>query len=176
MCLVVRCVLQSFVQLQRQGRNPCRNLILTSITSETCGGAWSPLGGIFDVAAKAERLAEVNRELEQPNVWDDPQRAQALGRERAQLAAVVESTADLERGLRDAAELLALAGEENDPAAVADVARDLQRYEGQVAELEFRRMFAGEMDASNAFLDIQAGSGGTEAQDWANMLLRMYLR
>lgn len=92
------------------------------------------------------------------------------------MEAVVNTLETLFKGLEDAAELLGMAKEEDDAAAVAAVARDLERYQSQVAELEFRRMFAGEMDACNAFLDIQAGSGGTEAQDWADMLLRMYLR
>jgi peptide chain release factor 2 len=92
------------------------------------------------------------------------------------LEAVVNTLETLFEGLEEAAELLGMAKEEDDAAAVAAVARDLERYQSQVAELEFRRMFAGEMDACNAFLDIQAGSGGTEAQDWADMLLRMYLR
>jgi peptide chain release factor 2 len=82
----------------------------------------------------------------------------------------------LDGGLADADGLLVLAAEESDEATLNDLARDLEGYEEQVAKLEFRRMFSGEMDASNAFLDIQAGSGGTEAQDWAEMLLRMYLR
>jgi peptide chain release factor 2 len=89
---------------------------------------------------------------------------------------VVKRLEALERGLREAEELLALAREEEDVATANELARELETYERQVAELEFQRMFAGDMDASNAFLDIQAGSGGTEAQDWADMLLRMYLR
>lgn len=138
--------------------------------------AQRPLGGIFDFDNKRERLDEVRRELEQPEVWNDPERAQALGKERAQLEQVVDTLEVLEQGLRDSAEFLELAGEEQDQTAIAEVVRDLEGYERQVAELEFRRMFSGEMDHSNAFMDIQAGSGGTEAQDWANMLLRMYLR
>lgn len=82
----------------------------------------------------------------------------------------------IEQGVNDAEELLELAVEENDEATVDTVATDLERFEKLVADLEFRRMFAGEMDPNNAFLDIQAGSGGTEAQDWAEMLERMYLR
>ncbi len=116
------------------------------------------------------------RELEDPKLWEDPDRAQALGRERATLELVVTTLSDLEQGLRDAEELLRMAEDEDDEATVADVGRDLDRFEQRVADLEFRRMFSGEMDAANAFLDIQAGSGGTEAQDWAEMLLRMYLR
>ena len=89
---------------------------------------------------------------------------------------MVRSIEPLEAGLKDARELLDLAAAEDDEAAIAEVARDLAGMERSVADLEFRRMFSGEMDEANAFVDIQAGSGGTEAQDWAEMLLRMYLR
>jgi peptide chain release factor 2 len=121
-------------------------------------------------------LTEVIRELEEPKIWDDPGRAQELGRERGRLEAVVNRLIVLDRSVRDAEELLELAVEEGDEAGVETVARDLEAIEADIAGLEFRRMFSGEMDASNAFLDVQAGSGGTEAQDWAEMLLRMYLR
>ena len=116
------------------------------------------------------------RELEEPTVWNDPERAQALGRERAALETVVETIDRLETGLEDASGLLAMAVEEEDEDTLAAVAADLEGFTGQLAGLEFRRMFSGDMDAHNAFVDIQAGSGGTEAQDWAEMLLRMYLR
>jgi peptide chain release factor 2 len=89
---------------------------------------------------------------------------------------VVDTLGSLESGLQDAEDLLAMAAEENDEETLESVVSDLADMESRVAALEFRRMFSGEMDANNAFLDIQAGSGGTEAQDWANMLLRMYLR
>ncbi len=135
-----------------------------------------PSGGIFEYESKAERLTEVQRELEEPNVWDDPARAQALGKERASLEKVVQTIEQLEDGLNDAQELLKLAQEEEDPETVNSVASDIDEFEKHLAELEFRRMFSGEMDANNSFLDIQSGSGGTEAQDWAEMLMRMYLR
>ncbi len=121
-------------------------------------------------------MTEVNRELEQPEVWNNPERAQNLGKERAQLEQVVDTLEKLQQGLQDAQELLGMAEEEQDETTVTEVAKDLTDYERQVARLEFERMFAGQMDACNAFLDIQSGSGGTEAQDWAEMLLRMYLR
>jgi peptide chain release factor 2 len=133
-------------------------------------------GGFFDYDTKADRLVEVSRELEEPGVWNDAARAQELGRERARLEQTVGTLDDVRRGLTDAEELLALAVEEHDEATAAEVENDLKRLTGRVESLEFRRMFPGEMDSHNAFLDIQAGAGGTEAQDWAQMLMRMYLR
>jgi peptide chain release factor 2 len=109
-------------------------------------------------------------------VWDDPERAQALGRERSQLEKIVTGLGQLTSGLADAGELLDLAIEENDSGTIDELASDVAGYEKRVEELEFHRMFSGEMDEANAFLDIQSGAGGTEAQDWAEMLLRMYLR
>jgi len=134
------------------------------------------LGGIFDYEVKKERLEEVLGELEDPAVWNDPDRAQALGRERSSLEDVVLGLEQLTSGLADGADLLEMAVEEGDEETVDSIADDVESYTKQVETLEFRRMFSGEMDANNAFLDIQAGSGGTEAQDWAEMLLRMYLR
>ncbi len=138
--------------------------------------ASSCYGGIFDYDQKREKLEEVLLELENPDVWSDPERAQSLGREKASLEAVVGGLDRGSQGLLDAAELLELAALEDDAATVAEVESDLAQIEKSVGELEFRRMFSGEMDANNAFLDIQSGAGGTEAQDWAEMLLRMYLR
>ena len=135
-----------------------------------------PSGGIFDYADKCERLQEVERELEDPDVWNDPQRAQALGKERSQLELVVKTLDALGSGVADNRELLEMAVEEQDESAVEDIVGELAQLQGQLEALEFRRMFSGPMDANSAFLDIQAGSGGTEAQDWAEMLLRMYLR
>jgi peptide chain release factor 2 len=134
------------------------------------------LGGIFDYDSKQERLEEVVRELESSTIWNNPEAAQALGRERAQLEAVVLQLTSLTQSVIDLAELFELARAEDDDAAITDVANELAQVETQVDGLEFRKMFSGKMDNSNAFLDIQAGSGGTEAQDWAEMLLRMYLR
>ena len=114
--------------------------------------------------------------MEDPRIWDNPEKAQNLGKERGQLEQVVDTLVELEKSIADTEELLALAVEENDEETVETVAKDLENCERKVAALEFRRMFSEEMDPNNAFLDIQAGSGGTEAQDWAEMLLRMYLR
>jgi len=134
------------------------------------------LGGIFDYAEKKDRLEEVTRELEQPDIWNDPERAQALGKERSDLESLVNTFENLATGLVDAKDLLELAGIEDDMETYQAVEADLNELQKQLEALEFRRMFSGEMDANPAFLEIQAGSGGTEAQDWAEMLLRMYLR
>ncbi|MGM0703133.1 MAG: peptide chain release factor 2 [Pseudomonadota bacterium] len=134
------------------------------------------LRGYLDYAEKKDRLEEVTRELEDPDVWSDPDYAQKLGKERATLEAIVATIDELEQGLGDSRDLLELAEMEADEGTVAEVEKELEGFETNLQKLEFRRMFSGEMDANNAYLDIQAGSGGTEAQDWANMLLRMYLR
>jgi peptide chain release factor 2 len=115
-------------------------------------------------------------ELENPDVWSNPEHAQHLGKEKARLENVVTGIDQNSQFLGDASELLELAIGEDDSATVGEVEADLDGVEKAVAELEFRRMFSGEMDENNAFLDIQSGAGGTEAQDWAEMLLRMYLR
>jgi len=121
-------------------------------------------------------LVEVLRELENPDIWNNPEQAQALGKERGQLETVVNTINEMNGGLADAAELLEMAVEESDEETIDTVIADLKVFEDKVASLEFRRMFSGEMDANNAFLDIQSGSGGTEAQDWASMIERMFLR
>ena len=136
----------------------------------------TPSGGIFEYDIKYERLEEVNRELEEPDVWNDPERAQSLGKERASLERVVQTIVELESGLSDMMELLEMAREEGDEETAQSVIEDLEGLDKKLIELEFHRMFSGEMDANNSFLDIQAGSGGTEAQDWSEMVLRMYLR
>ncbi len=133
-------------------------------------------GGFFEYDRKKERLEEVARELEDPGVWQKPDRAQELGRERARLSADLGEIDRTSKGITDAIELLALAESEGEQAAIVDIERDSERLSSDVRRLELKRMFHGEMDSHNAFLDIQAGAGGTEAQDWAQMLLRMYLR
>ena len=134
------------------------------------------LGGTFDYETKSERLVEVLRELEDPDIWNNQELAQTLNRERAALELVVQTLDNLQQGVVESRELLELADEESDEETFAEVERDAAGLEEQLAKLEFRRMFSGEQDENSAFVDIQAGSGGTEAQDWANMLLRMYLR
>lgn len=133
-------------------------------------------GGIFDYDKKKEQLEEVNAELENPKIWDDPERAQKLGKERVQLQNIVEIIDQLESGLHDARDILDLVVSEQASELLVDLNSDLDGHESSLAKLEFKRMFPREMDINNAYLDIQSGSGGTEAQDWAEMLLRMYLR
>lgn len=133
-------------------------------------------GGIFDYDAKKERLEEVNAELEQPDVWSEPERAQALGKERAALEAVVETIDQLDQGGEYVSELLELAVEEGDQDTFDEIEPELADLEVKLEKLEFRRMFAGDHDPSDCYIDLQAGSGGTEAQDWTSMMLRMYLR
>lgn len=134
------------------------------------------LRGIFDYDAKKERLEEVNAELEQPDVWNEPERAQALGKERSSLEAIVDTLDQMQQGLEDVEGLLELAVEADDEETFNEAVAELDTLETKLGELEFRRMFSGEYDSADCYIDLQAGSGGTEAQDWASMLLRMYLR
>ncbi|MGH8688822.1 MAG: PCRF domain-containing protein, partial [Burkholderiales bacterium] len=121
-------------------------------------------------------MVEVNRLLEDPQAWSDPKRAQELGREKKALEGTVGTLASIERGLKDAAELYQLGEAEKDDATLEGVAKDAAALEQDVHQLEFRRMFSNPLDANGCFIDIQAGSGGTGAQDWAAMLERMYLK
>lgn len=134
------------------------------------------LGGIFDYDAKQERLEEVNAELEQPDIWNQPEKAQALGKERSSLELIVSTINQLTNGLDDVEGLLELAIEAEDEETFEEAQSELNELEAQLEKLEFRRMFSGEHDMSDCYIDLQAGSGGTEAQDWTEMLLRMYLR
>lgn len=134
------------------------------------------LGGIFDFDGKVERLEEVNAELEQPTIWNEPDKAQALGKERVSLEAVVHTINQLEQGLEDIEALLELAVEAEDEESFQEACQESEQLEQQLAQLEFRRMFSGPHDSADCYVDLQAGSGGTEAQDWTEMLLRMYLR
>lgn len=133
-------------------------------------------GGIFDYDFKKERLAEVELELAEPDVWNDSSRAQSLGKERSNLEAVVNTIDTLDSGISDNRDLIDMAVEENDEESIAEIEEEVSSLDAHLAKLEFRRMFSGEMDPNSAYLDIQSGSGGTEAQDWAEMILRMYLR
>ena len=134
------------------------------------------LGGIFDYDVKYTRLLEVIHELENPELWLDPEKAQSLGRERTQLALVVDQIDSLQASLEDLKVLLDIALEEKDELVLIDINSELEGLTKKIAALEFQCMFCDPLDKNNAYLEIQSGSGGTEAQDWAEMLLRMYLR
>jgi len=134
------------------------------------------LGGTFDFDNQLDQLNQIRQDLEDPEIWNDPKKAEALGRERSRLEAVLLPIGEISHGLDDAEGLLELAQEEDDADTQMEIAADLERMSAVVEKLEFQRMFSGRTDASNAFVDIQSGAGGTEAQDWAEMLLRMYLR
>jgi len=133
-------------------------------------------GGIFDFDAKKTRLEVVAKALEDPKVWDDAKRAQELGKEKKALEAVVASISGVDSGLRDAQELFELARGEEDDATLASIERDVSALARSVGDMEFRRMFADPLDPNSCFIDVQAGAGGTEAQDWAQMLERMYVK
>jgi len=133
-------------------------------------------GGIFDFDSRKEELEEINLELEDPKVWDDPEKAQKLGKRKVALEKSVLVLEQLDIDLHDNSDLLDMAIEEKDQDSVDEVITELEKLDKITDELEFRRMFSGDMDENNAFIDIQSGSGGTEAQDWASMILRMYLR
>lgn len=134
------------------------------------------LSGFLEIELKTERLQEVVLELESPTIWNNPDHAQALGRERVQLETVVTSLNELAQGVIDGRELFEMARDEGDEQTIHSLAEDVAEIQTRVEKLEFQRMFSGKMDKANAFVDIQSGSGGTEAQDWAEILLRMYLR
>ena len=133
-------------------------------------------GGFFDYAGKKSALEKVGLELENPDIWNDQERAQELSRQKKQLEAVVTNLDNLDSTIVGCQELFELANAENDEETILLVQTDLNAAKNELDKLEFRRMFSHPMDPNNCFIDIQAGSGGTEAQDWADMLLRMYLR
>jgi len=142
----------------------------------TCAGGSPNFGGIFDFENRQARLTEVAGLLEAPDIWNDPKRAQDLGKERKALEDVVLKVQVIDTGLTDAADLIAMAQAEGDDDTLVAVENDAAQLRTAVEALEFRRMFSKEADASPCFMEIQAGAGGTEAQDWAQMLLRQYLK
>ena len=130
----------------------------------------------LDLEEKRGRLEEVLLEMENPDIWSNPEIAQALGQEKSKLESICQTFDEANAVLEDAKELLDMAQSEDDQDTADSVIKDLSKIESSIARLEFERMFNGDLDANSAYLDIQSGSGGTEAQDWAEMILRMYLR
>ena len=133
-------------------------------------------GGIFDFDKKSEKLEQVNQELEDPAIWNDQKRAQEMGKEKKALEGVVLTLEKAKADLADALDLFQMAREEGDEDTMEAVAGDVDAIQKIIEAMEFRRMFSNPMDHASCFIDIQAGAGGTEAQDWASMLLRQYLR
>ena len=131
------------------------------------------LGGTFDFEEKKKRLDEINTRLQDPEVWSNQEEIQKLGKEKASLEKLVDLVEGLNNSIEDLNELFELSEDESEANQLKE---ELLNVEEKIADLEFRRMFSGKMDSANTYLDIQSGSGGTEAQDWAEMLLRMYLR
>lgn len=144
--------------------------------SKTSRTARKSYGGIFDYDAKYERLRTVNASLEDPSVWNDPKKAQELGKEKKSLDSVVLTLQKLTTELADNAELYEMSREEGDEAGLITIEQETAKLLPLIEELEFRRMFSKEADPLNCYIDIQAGAGGTEACDWASMLLRQYLK
>lgn len=147
-----------------------------------CGSVWAwsrrsstHCGGIFDVAGAEERAAALDRQAAEPDFWNDAERAQAVLRERADVINVVENWQRQAAALDDARVFLELA-EEGDEEAAAELREKLDEIEEGIADIELRRILGGEHDGGNAILTLHPGAGGTEAQDWADMLLRMYVR
>ncbi len=130
----------------------------------------------LDFLGKSERLEEVTAELEQPEVWNDQERAQKLGKEKSSLEMVVNTVKELEQGAEDVKMFTDMAQEENDESSLQEAVSELEHLEKILSNLEFKRMFSGANDSSDCYMDIQSGSGGTEAQDWAEMVMRMYLK
>ncbi|MDR2031209.1 MAG: peptide chain release factor 2 [Azoarcus sp.] len=130
----------------------------------------------LDYETKAAKLEEINRALEDPAAWSDAARAQELGREKRQIEDIILPLRSVDSETRNLKDLFDLARDEEDDAAFKAVEIDLLDLAATIEKLEFRRMFSHSMDPANCFVEIQAGAGGTEAQDWAGMLERMYLR
>lgn len=133
-------------------------------------------GGIFDYPGKQQRLQAILTQLEDPSIWQQQDQLQTLGKERVTLENTLNPIDQLQASLDGLPELLEMVAAENDQASFEAMVLEIQQHTATVAQLEFKRMFSGTHDAADAYMDIQAGSGGTEAQDWAEMLLRMYLR
>ena len=134
------------------------------------------LGGTFDVAEKEQSLASITQQLSEESTWSDLELSQSLNKQKAEIEKFLNHFLDTESQLADNLEILEMAVEENDASAIEEIQNDFAQLEESVEELEFNRMFSNKADPNSAFIDIQSGSGGTEAQDWAEMLQRMYMR
>ncbi|MBR7798518.1 MULTISPECIES: peptide chain release factor 2 [Undibacterium] len=156
--------------MEAERLNSIANLLIDLTSRE------AELRRYLDFDIKSEKLEQVNGELEDPKVWEDPKRAQELGKEKKSLEAIVHTLIKIDADLKDANEIFNMAREEGDEDTLEAIEADAAHLKELVEGMEFRRMFNNPMDPNNCFIDIQAGAGGTEAQDWASMLLRQYLR
>src|SRR5262249_4089076 len=130
----------------------------------------------FDVDKARARLAELNRQAEDPNLWNDPQRASRLMQERTALEDQLTAIARIEQELDDHVTMIELGEAERDQSGIADAQAALRKLNADVARRELEALLSGEADTNHSYLEVHAGAGGTESQDWANMLLRMYVR
>ncbi|MFO7570479.1 MAG: peptide chain release factor 2, partial [Smithellaceae bacterium] len=136
---------------------------------------WIPCGGVFDVAAMQKRADELTAQMGQPSFWDDPERAQTVSQEHKSLQQRLNLWQGIARQYEDLEVLLELIAE-GDESGLPEFATLTAEFQQRLEEVEFQQMLSGEHDQNNAILSINAGAGGTEAQDWADMLLRLYLR
>ena len=142
----------------------------TSSSRSTCSG------GVFDWEPALRRLDELNARVEDPTLWDRPDAAQALTRDRARLAASIDAVKGLERDLADALGYAEMADDEGDEASLEEARAQLRGIKERAGRSELEALLSGEADGNDAFMEINSGAGGTESCDWAGMLLRMYSR
>jgi peptide chain release factor 2 len=133
-------------------------------------------GGVFDWDPALRKLDELNARVEDPTLWDNPDKAQAISRERSRLAAQIEAVQALERDLVDAIGYAEMADEEGDEASLDEARQQLKQIRERAARAELEALLSGEADGNDAYIEINSGAGGTESNDWAGMLLRMYSR
>ncbi len=133
-------------------------------------------GGIFDLDEKKQKIKDLTDQQQDPKTWEDHALTQKIGKEKKLLESVVDQAEYLESQITDNAELFELASVENDDVTLQTLDQEISRLDDIVNDIDFKRMFSNPMDSNNCFIDFQSGSGGTEAQDWANMLFRMYVR
>ena len=159
--------------VRRDILNPCTNSLAAPTTFSTASPtSWCD----FDLAADEQRLTELEGRSADPKLWDDPEAARDVMQRLAAVRARIETWRGLERRARDVVELVDLAMAEDDEGVAISAAGDLDAIEKTLRDLEFQLQLSGEYDARNAILAVHAGAGGTESQDWAEMLFRMYLR
>ena len=137
---------------------------------------WNCWGGIFDLEKSLARFDELNALAEDPNLWNEPKKAQSIMRERTHLDQAIRGYRELENGMRDNVEMISMAEVEGDQLMVSEAESNLFALRELAGQRELESLLSGEADANACYLEINAGAGGTEAQDWAQMLTRMYIR